>query len=192
MDKFILDKINDKPAAFFKHFQTEWFNPLIYSVLFKDWYIREEGYRIEDIFQAAKYYPSIICEISKFVVVLEEKYSDSKYDYKNETYVSAAIKLHKKYKERLENYLMKKIPEYGLDQIYDDLCPEQVFREMVYRGYIPFDMLKAQPKAYYIITHNTNSSINLIFPKYFDTLEKAQEGQTQFGISRITEIKQYP
>ena len=182
MSKSIVEKIKAKPKAFYKKLIPYWTFPLTYSVVFKDWYVREEGYRIEEIVNKYKHYPAIISEVSSIVSALEEKYPDTKYDYGNETYLSLAYKLYKNHKEAFIKYLRKKGPAIEApDQ-------EQLWKELVYRGFIAKSLRRTKRDHYYVVC----AIGDLIFPRDFETEEEAQSFSLKFGISGIMSIEKTP
>lgn len=179
----ITTKIDNKPAAFFKKLKDNWYNPFTYSKLFSDWYKSEEGYRIDEIKEYAQYKPQLVSEICSIVTTLETLYPDTDYDYGNETYVSLAFKLHKKYKARFLVYLSKKGVPLNLEI-------EAIWFELACRGFIPYDFLKLQasPGMYYVV-----SSIgNLVYPNYKKTQKEAEILGQEFGISGYYKIEKYP
>lgn len=186
MDIYILNKIEEKPGAFFKKLGKQWFYELTYSVTFKDWYIREEGWRIDEIVNAVTY-PGYVSKVANIVTILEKDYSDEKYDYKNYTYTSLALYLYKTYKERIIKYMDKKgiTPKLGLHE------PEEAWRELVYRGFIPS---KIAPIAFnpkkdaYILS--LNPGFDLVYPKKVKDNTEAFELQQRFGVMGYTGVNQ--
>lgn len=176
-DQFVLDKINEKPGVFFKKLKRQWFFECTYSQTFREWLINEEGWRLIDIDKAAKGFHRVVSQISNIVVILEAKYNDEKYDYKDETYVSAAIKLHKLYQKRIERYMGKKgyTPKLGIHNA------EEAFKELVYRGWLPDNLLqeKMNPRTDFYLKATVG---NLVWPGKFSNQAEVNEYQHNFGI----------
>lgn len=184
-DKFILDKIKDKPGAFFKKLRKQWYHECLYSQTFREWLINEEGWRLLEVDNAAKGFQRTMCKIAAIVVILETKYSDAKYDYRNETYVSAAIKLHKEYHQRIDKYMKNKgfIPKLGIHNA------EEAFKELVYRGWLPNSLLPQpmNPKSDFYLKATVG---DLVWPNYYDTQNEAFEAQDNFGLIGYVGVNQ--
>lgn len=182
-DTFIKKKIDEKPGAFFKKLRYQWFYDLTYSVTFRDWYVREESWRIEEISKAGNYYPNDVSQIANILIILETKYSDDIYDYKNENFVSMAIHIWKTYKERIERYMRKKgyIPKLGSANI------QEAFKELVERGFVPEVLLITRfnkKKDLYIGCFS--GGIDLVFPKKAKDEQEMVLLQQRFGVRGYT------
>lgn len=177
-DKFVLDKINHKPAAFFKKLRTQWFHECLYSQTFREWLINEEGWRLQEIDNASKGFQRPMCKIANIVVILEKDYNDAKFDYKNETYVSAAIKLYRLYQKRIEKYMKKKgyTPRLSIHN------EQEAFKELVFRGWLPAMLLteKMDPKKDFYLKATVG---NLIWPNKYKDNNGANEAQINFGLT---------
>ena len=187
MSKSIVEKIKAKPKAFFKKLLPYWTDPLTYSELFKDWYVREEGYRIEELVNKYKHYPAIVSEVASIISTLEDRYPDTKYDYGNETYLSLAHKLYKNHKEAITKYVLKKV-KTDLTISNHKLDNEQLWKELVYRGFIHKSLRLTKRDYYYIVC----AIGELIYPRDFETEEEALTFSLRFGISGIMKIERIP
>ncbi len=186
MDQYVLKKIEEKPGVLFKKLGKDWFYELTYSVTFKDWYVREESWRIDEIVKAV-IYPAYVNKVANLVKVLEKHYSDEKYDYKNYTYTSLALYLYKNYKDRIDKYMLKKniTPKLGLHE------PEEAWRELVYRGFIPNRVL---PRPFdskkEIFIKSAHPSFDLVYPHTAKDNVAGQQLQQRFGVTGYTGLNQ--
>lgn len=183
MDKYVVDKIEAKLGAFFKKLKTQWYYELTYSKTFPEWYRREESWRIDEISKAAEYYPKYASEIANILLVLEKEYSDEKYDYKDHTYASLAINLWQLYKDRINRYMDKK----GYKPKLGTSSPEEAWRELVYRGFVPYSLLPEPfnlKKDLYIKCFT--GGVDLIYPKLAKNENDMALLQQRFGVTGFT------
>lgn len=183
-DKFILDKIKEKPGVFFKKLRLKWDYPLTFSVTFKSLYVEEEGWVVSDILEASKQMPNTANQLMNIYLTLKENYPDEKYDYKNETYVTATIKLYRKYIKRFGVYLEKKKP------IKFTTESEFIWKELIARGFVDINLPEF---VHFRDNQDDNFHIaaniaNLIFPRRFDSPESAATFNTNFGIKGYTYV----
>lgn len=186
MDQYVLKKIEEKPGVFFKKLAKQWFYQLTYSVTFKEWYVKEESWRIDEIVKQMVY-PTPVTEVANMVLTLEKHFSEEAYDYKNYTYVSLALYLHKHYKERFLKYLKKK----GIKNPINELNHEEAWRELVYRGFIPYSLLRHEfNKKTDIYIYCATPGIDMVYPVKVKENTEGFKLQQRFGVEGFTAVNQ--
>jgi hypothetical protein len=182
-DTYILDKIEDKPGAFFKRLSPYWFYQLTYSVTFKEWAEEGEHWMVEDILTAANFKPNVANEMANIINCLQDEYPDTDYDYKDHTYVSLAILLHKEYSERIVAYFRKKNHPVFQGNLSYIPKPKEAWQELVQRGFIPEFLNEHDKKKYYL-----RSTIGQLVKVDIDatTTAEAQREQIAYGVMGYT------
>lgn len=182
MDKKVFKVIEEKPGVFFKRLIPFWHYQLTYSKTFMQWVKDEEAWRVDEIKEYSKDIPRVSGEVANIVRCLEERYNDSKYDYQDYTYVSLAIKLHKKYRDRIIKYFYKK--HGGASKWAMDYIPsrEDAWKEFVQRGFVP-EFFNIHDKDKYYLRSNIG---NMVLVKNAKKTSEAQQEQMDYGIMGFT------
>lgn len=185
-ETYILNKINDKPGAFFKKLSPYWYYQLTYSVTFREWAEDGEQWRVDDIKEAAKGKPAIAGEIANIVNCLEDEYPDTDYDYKNHTYVTLAILLHKKYKERILAYFEKKKHPVLQGNLSYHPNQQDAWKELVLRGFVP-EFFKLHEGNKYFLKATIG---NLVLINTAKDAREAMQEQAEWGVMGYTGFNQ--
>jgi hypothetical protein len=189
-DKYVVEVIEEKPARLFKKLWGYWYFQLTYSVTFETWKEEEEGWMIPDVIKAGKNRPRIVGEIANILNCLTIEFPDDKYDYKNETYLSLAIKFHKAYAERIEKYFKKKDHPNYIGTLKNSPAGD-AWKELVLRGFLPAE-LKLQEGHYYYLTSTVGNLVRILPKKMYDEtkFEDIVRAQSEFGVIGYTGYNQ--